>query len=106
MLNLLRLNAAAGYEIDRPLPAQPVFALIERLGGVPASEMHQVFNMGTGFVCVTPAPHEGPALELLRRRHPAAARIGRVTEHAGTVALPEAGLIGDARGFRAQGSGA
>jgi phosphoribosylformylglycinamidine cyclo-ligase len=106
MLNLLRLNAGAGYEVDRPLPTPPVFALIERLGSVPASEMHQVFNMGTGFVCVTPPDHEAPALELLRRHYPAAARIGRVTEDAGTVALPQARLIGDARGFRAALSGA
>jgi phosphoribosylformylglycinamidine cyclo-ligase len=106
MLNLLRLNAGAGYEVDRPLPTPPVFALIERLGSVPASEMHQVFNMGTGFVCVTPPDHEAPALELLRRHYPAAARIGRVAEGAGTVALPQAGLIGDARGFRAGFSGA
>jgi phosphoribosylformylglycinamidine cyclo-ligase len=100
MLNLLRLNAAAGYEIDRPLPAQPVFALIERLGGVPATAMHQVFNMGIGFVCVTPAGHEQPALELLRRHYPTAACIGQVTEDAGSVALPQAGLTGDDRGFR------
>jgi phosphoribosylformylglycinamidine cyclo-ligase len=101
MLNLLRLNAAAGYEIDRPLPRPAVFTLIERLGGVPAAEMHQVFNMGPGFVCATPAGHEDAALEVLRGHHPAAARIGRVTEEAGTVALPEAGLVGDGRGFRA-----
>ena len=32
------LNAACGYEIDRPLPAQPVFSLIARLGDVPKAE--------------------------------------------------------------------
>jgi phosphoribosylformylglycinamidine cyclo-ligase len=104
LLNLLRLSAATGYEIDRPLPPQPVFALIERLGGVPAAEMNRVFNMGTGFVCVTPAAHDAPALALLRRHYPAAARIGRVTDTAGTVALPQAGLVGSDEGFCPAGS--
>ena len=101
LLNLLRLNPATGYEIDAPLPAQPVFGLIEALGAVPAPEMHQIFNMGTGFVCVTPAADAERALGLLRTHHPAAARIGRVTPDAGTVALTGAGLVGDEEGFRA-----
>jgi phosphoribosylformylglycinamidine cyclo-ligase len=100
LLNLLRLNPSVGYEIDRPLPANPVFDLIEELGGVSPAEMHRIFNMGTGFVCVTAAGDEGGALGLLRRHYPRAAAIGRVTDAAGTVNLPGAGLMGDARGFR------
>jgi phosphoribosylformylglycinamidine cyclo-ligase len=100
LLNLLRLNPAAGYEVDDPLPAPPVFALIEELGEVLPAEMHQVFNMGTGFVCVAPASAAERALALLRAHHPGSARIGTVTDAAGTVALPGAGLVGDAGGFR------
>jgi phosphoribosylformylglycinamidine cyclo-ligase len=74
--NLLRLAAEVGYEIDDPLPAQPVFELIEERGGVAAEEMHSVFNMGCGFCCVVAAEDEAAALELLRRRHPQAKRIG------------------------------
>jgi phosphoribosylformylglycinamidine cyclo-ligase len=102
LLNLLRLNSARGYEIDRPLPAQPVFGLIAQLGGVPDTEMHRVFNMGTGFVCVTPAADAERALALVRRHHPGSAQIGRVTENAGAVELPDAGLAGDQAGFRAR----
>jgi phosphoribosylformylglycinamidine cyclo-ligase len=100
LLNLLRLNELVGYEIDRPLPTPPVFVLIERLGAVPPAEMHRVFNMGTGFVCVVPGAAEAPALATLRRHHPAAAAIGGVTEEAGTVRLSEPGLVGDEKGFR------
>jgi phosphoribosylformylglycinamidine cyclo-ligase len=100
LLNLLRLNAAVGYEVDRPLPAQPVFALIEQLGGVPRAGMHRVFNMGTGFVCVAPAEDESRALALLRAHYPTASTIGRVNDAAGTVTLPQAGLTGDHQGFR------
>jgi phosphoribosylformylglycinamidine cyclo-ligase len=101
MLNLLRLNPETGYEIGDPLPAQPVFALIQELGDLPDPEMHEVFNMGTGFVCVVAAPDAGEALALLRRHHPGAAAIGSVTGQRGTVTLAKAGLAGDRHGFRA-----
>jgi phosphoribosylformylglycinamidine cyclo-ligase len=83
--NLLRLEAQAGYEIDDPLPAPPVFELIAELGSVPDDEMHEVFNMGCGFCCVVAAADETPALDLLRRHYPAAKRIGRATDRAGVV---------------------
>ena len=100
LLNLLRLNFSAGYEIDEPLPVHPIFGLIAEVGGVPEAEMQQVFNMGTGFVCVVPAISAEAALEVLRRHHPGASRIGRVTADAGTVSLSRSGLVGDRSGFR------
>jgi phosphoribosylformylglycinamidine cyclo-ligase len=83
--NLLRLEAEVGYSIDAPLEAQPVFGLIQELGDVPEDEMHEVFNMGLGFVCVVPAGDEDAATELLARHHSGARRIGLVTDRAGTV---------------------
>ena len=83
--NLLRLEAEVGYEIDDPLPAPPVFDLIQELGEVSDEEMHEVFNMGCGFCCVIARADEGSALELLRRHYPEAKRIGRVTDRAGEV---------------------
>jgi phosphoribosylformylglycinamidine cyclo-ligase len=77
--NLLRLQAEVGFEIDDPLPAPPVFGLIQELGGVTDHEMHAVFNMGCGFCCVVAAADQDAALELLRRHHPGAKRIGRAT---------------------------
>ncbi|HEY6145051.1 MAG TPA: phosphoribosylformylglycinamidine cyclo-ligase [Solirubrobacterales bacterium] len=78
--NLLRLAAEVGYEIDDPLPVPPVFELIQEQGGVSDEEMSEVFNMGCGFCAVVPERDEGMALELLRRRYPAAKRIGRATD--------------------------
>ncbi|MCW2981717.1 MAG: Phosphoribosylformylglycinamidine cyclo-ligase [Solirubrobacterales bacterium] len=83
--NLLRLAAPVGYEIDAPLPIPPLFALIAERGNVPDEEMHEVFNMGCGFVLVVPELDEARALELLRAHYPAAARIGRVTDDSGHV---------------------
>jgi phosphoribosylformylglycinamidine cyclo-ligase len=84
--NLRRLHAEVGYEIDDPLPVPPVFDLIQELGQVSHREMHAVFNMGCGFCCVVAAADEDPALELLRRHHPNAKRIGRVTAGTRVVA--------------------
>ena len=75
--NLLRLGAEVGYEIDDPLPVQPIFELIGERGDVALAEMHDVFNMGCGFCCVVAADQEEGALELLRASYPAAKRIGR-----------------------------
>jgi phosphoribosylformylglycinamidine cyclo-ligase len=83
--NLLRLEAAVGYEIDEPLPVAPLFDLIRELGEVSETEMHEVFNMGCGFCCVVAAEDEAGALELLRGRYPDARRIGRATDRPGEV---------------------
>ena len=86
--NLLRLHADVGYEIDDPLPVPPVFDLIQRTGGIEAAEMHDVFNMGCGFVVIVPAAEAEAATALLAAHHPDARPIGRVTDAAGTVTVP------------------
>jgi phosphoribosylformylglycinamidine cyclo-ligase len=83
--NLLRLEADVGYEIDDPLPIPAVFDLIREQGRVSDHEMHDVFNMGCGFCCVVAAQDEGGALEILRRHHPGAKRIGRATAEQGLL---------------------
>jgi phosphoribosylformylglycinamidine cyclo-ligase len=50
--------------------------------------MHDVFNMGCGFVCVVPAQRAGEAAALLGARHPGTRPIGRVTDAPGTVTVP------------------
>jgi phosphoribosylformylglycinamidine cyclo-ligase len=85
--NLLRLNSGVGYEIDAPLPAQPVFGLIRERADVPDEDMREVFNMGCGFCCVVGSDDVDAALELLRRHYPAAQRIGTVTTATGELTL-------------------
>ncbi len=75
--NLLRLRANVGYQIDDPLPPQPIFELIRDRASVSDQEMYEVFNMGCGFCCVVAAEGEDAALELLRESYPQAKRIGR-----------------------------
>src|ERR687885_691114 len=103
MLNLLRLEADVGYRIDRPLPVLPIFDLIADAAGVPPEEMYEVFNMGCGFCCVVPQEHADLAGELLAGRHRGARPIGVVTDRAGVVELPAAGLAGGEEGLRPSG---
>ena len=83
--NLTRLAAPVGYEIDDPLPVPPVFDLIRELGEVADDEMYEVFNMGCGFCCVVGGADARAALDVLRRHHPGARRIGRASDRAGVV---------------------
>jgi phosphoribosylformylglycinamidine cyclo-ligase len=101
-LNLLRLEAHAGYRVDSPLPVPPVFVQIAERGGVEDSELYEVFNMGCGFCVVVPHADAGAAVELLDRHHPGTAVIGHTTTATGVVELPKQGLIGRrGEGFRA-----
>jgi phosphoribosylformylglycinamidine cyclo-ligase len=86
--NLLRLAAEVGYEIDDPLPAQPIFGLIRERGGIDDQEMHEVFNMGCGFCAVVAPGDEAEALSLLQRHHPGAKRVGAAVEGPGEISRP------------------
>jgi phosphoribosylformylglycinamidine cyclo-ligase len=100
LTNLLRLGQGIGFVIEKPLPVPPVFDLIAQLGGVPPSEMWEVFNMGCGFCAVVAPEDAGNAVELLADRHPGSAVIGHVSDRAGLVRVPELGIEGDRDGLR------
>jgi phosphoribosylformylglycinamidine cyclo-ligase len=95
LLNLRRLNDAVGFAIHDPLPPPPIFDLIARTGRVDATEMWEVFNMGTGLCCVVKDADADRAAELLGKDHPGARRIGTVTPDAGVVTIPSEGLRAD-----------
>jgi phosphoribosylformylglycinamidine cyclo-ligase len=88
LANLLRLEADVGYAIEEPLPVPPVFGLVARHGRVDDDEMHEVFNMGCGFIAVVPAERAQDACDVLTGRHPGTARIGTVTPARGRVSRP------------------
>ena len=93
-LNLLRLEAHAGYRIDAPLPVSPIFTAIAERGGVEDAELYEVFNMGCGFCVVVPREQTDAAIQILEQRHPGTAAIGQTTTATGVVELPKQGLIG------------
>ncbi|HYH60444.1 MAG TPA: phosphoribosylformylglycinamidine cyclo-ligase [Solirubrobacterales bacterium] len=83
--NLLRLSDSVGYELTEPLEVPPVFGLIQELGGISDEEMHEVFNMGLGFVAIVPAADAEAAVEILAAHHPGTRLIGAVTDRKGEV---------------------
>ena len=83
--NLLRLSREVGFELSHPLEVPPVFELIQELGRISTDEMHEVFNMGLGFVCIVPGADADRAVELLARHHPGSRVIGAATDRAGLV---------------------
>ena len=91
-LNLLRLSGRVGFEISDPLPVPGVFDLIAARGAVSAAELWEVFNMGCGFVCAVPEAHAAEAVAVLAPHHEGTRRIGTVTDAAGQVTVPPAGV--------------
>jgi len=98
-LNLRRVRADAGFEIEY-LPEPPaIFGLIKARGGVADAEMYRVYNMGVGF-CVICAPG-------------AAGRVRALAADAGcdswvlgrTVADPSKGVHLRPLGLRGAGGG-
>ena len=83
--NLKRLRSDVGYEVSDPLDVPPVFGLIQELGEISDAEMHEVFNMGMGFVCVVADADADAAAGLLAAHHPGTAIVGSVTSESGRI---------------------
>jgi phosphoribosylformylglycinamidine cyclo-ligase len=95
LLNLPRLEAPVGYEIEFLPEPPPIFTLIERLGRVSPAEMHRVYNMGTGFCLVLPESAADNALRIAADHGFAGHRLGHtVSDPERTVHLRPAGLVG------------
>jgi phosphoribosylformylglycinamidine cyclo-ligase len=100
-LNLCRLEAEARYVIEELPPRPPIFDLIQEAGDIDNAEMYRVFNMGVGFVVVSPEEHADAAIRRLESSGYRAERIGTVTDGTG-VDIGPAGLTGELRGGRGE----
>ena len=65
----------------------PIFAEIQRLGGVADDEMSKVFNMGLGMIVVVPQAEVFKALDVARAAGHRAVEVGRIVAGDGTVRL-------------------
>ncbi len=101
LLNLPRVAARVGFEIDNLPPAPPIFGLIQRYGEVDMPEMYEVYNMGVGF-CVLAAERDCALILAILQHHGRHAQvIGHVIADDGkSVHLPRAALIGQGKRFR------
>ncbi|HXI02371.1 MAG TPA: phosphoribosylformylglycinamidine cyclo-ligase [Candidatus Saccharimonadales bacterium] len=103
LLNLKRIEPAVSFRIHT-LPEPPaVFRLIQKLGGIPDTEMFRVFNMGIGFCVVVPGEAETVerAIGVCAAEGIRAWRIGEITDDPGRKILVEPkGLVGQGESFR------
>jgi phosphoribosylformylglycinamidine cyclo-ligase len=100
LLNLPRVDAKVGFEIDNLPPALPIFRLIQQHGAVADAEMFAVYNMGVGFCVLADDQDVGAILAILERHRRRAQVIGRVIEDDSKgVYLPAEKLIGHGKLF-------
>ncbi len=59
-------------------PRQPIFSLVERLGGVPHDDMRRTFNMGVGLILVVEERHQRRAIDILKKNGYDAYPIGMI----------------------------
>jgi phosphoribosylformylglycinamidine cyclo-ligase len=101
LLNLSRVDATVGFEIDNLPATPPVFHLIQQYGAVGNAEMFEVYNMGIGFCVLVAKRDRDAALAILQRHGRRAQVIGRVIEDDSKgVYLPAQRLAGHDKEFR------
>ncbi len=101
LLNLPRVAAKIGFEIDDLPPVPPIFRLIQRYGTIDEPEMYEVFNMGVGF-CIAAAERDcAGILAILEAHGRSATVIGHVVAaDEKSVHLSAQGLVGRGKRFR------
>jgi phosphoribosylformylglycinamidine cyclo-ligase len=101
LLNLARIDAPVGFEIETLPPAPPVFTLLQQLGGITDVEMFRVYNMGVGFCVVVPERAVDAVTAVAAGRGIAATVLGGVVADAEKrVWVRPKGLVGQGSEFR------
>ena len=101
LLNLARVEAKVGFEIERLIEPHPIFTLIQRHANVGDSEMFEVFNMGIGFCYVVDPDDVALTTSILENHGRKAQRIGHaVLDPKRHVRIHERKLIGHHKTFR------
>jgi phosphoribosylformylglycinamidine cyclo-ligase len=103
LLNLARVEAKVGFEIDRLIEPHPIFGLIQRHAKVDDSEMYEVFNMGIGFCYVVAPDDVAVTISILEEYSRKVQRIGyAVADPDKHVRIHERKLIGHHKTFRSE----
>ena len=103
LLNLARVEAEVGFEIDNLINPHPIFSLIKHYAGVTDGEMFQVFNMGVGFCYVVDPASADQTISILRNYKREAKCIGYATSDLDQkVRIPQRDLIGKHKIFSSE----
>jgi phosphoribosylformylglycinamidine cyclo-ligase len=76
LLNLARVAAPVGYQIDDLPPTPPIFSLIQKYAKVDDAEMFQVYNMGIGFCIVVKPTSADKVIDIVRKHGKKSFKIG------------------------------
>lgn len=104
-LNLTRVEAAVGFELDALPSVPPIFRAMAERGGVPIADLYGIYNMGVGMCVITAQENVGAVISLAQDQSKTAQRIGTVTDKANTVRIApneftKTGLVNDRKTFR------
>jgi phosphoribosylformylglycinamidine cyclo-ligase len=103
LLNLVRVHADVGFEIDNLIAPHPIFPIIQDHAKVPDSEMFEVFNMGIGFCYVVDPAAADLTISILAKHGREAQRVGHaVADPQKAVRIPQRNLIGTHKTFRTE----
>ena len=79
-LNLARIDAKVGFDIESLPEAPPIFQMIAGEGKIAPADMFLVYNMGIGFCAIVPDGEAARALEIAAEAGIGAWRIGVCTD--------------------------
>jgi phosphoribosylformylglycinamidine cyclo-ligase len=100
LLNLTRVAADVGFEIDHLFEPHPIFSLIQQHAKVDDSEMFELFNMGTGFCYIVDPKDAALTISILKKHGRTAQQIGyAVADRNKIVRIPERNLAGRHKNF-------
>lgn len=100
LLNLARVHADVGFEIENLIEPQPIFALIQHYADVPDNEMFETFNMGVGFCYVVDPAGAEQTIAILKKHGRHAQPIGHaVADSEKLVRVPQRRLVGRHKTF-------
>jgi phosphoribosylformylglycinamidine cyclo-ligase len=95
LLNLTRVHADVGFEIENLIEPQPIFSLIQHYARVPDNEMFETFNMGIGFCYIVDPASADQTISILRKHDRRAQEIGHaVADREKIVRVPQRKLVG------------
>jgi phosphoribosylformylglycinamidine cyclo-ligase len=102
-LNLSRIDAPAGYVLEKIPEPPPIFQLIQKHGSITDAEMYFTYNMGIGF-CIVIAPEDADAAVAIARKHGVQSWIlgHTVNDPEKTIYIPSMKLVGRNERFLTQ----